>query len=825
MKKIISFAVCLCMLFSAAQFLAAGSSAYSDNPFSDVPENAWYTESVLWCYQRGYMAGSSKTTFSPSEGMTRAMTVTLFAAVAGADLTTGEFDDSGFNDVPNGKWFSRPVAWAAKTGVTSGTGGSMFSPEATVTREQFMLMLRRLLEYTGTDVSFKGGKAFDAFGDAETASAWAKESLSWAAENDLISGTGKKDGVPTLSPKGTVTRAQAAVFTRAALEKNLGGEYPVGSISLAGTDISEFTVIYSANYSFKLHDDNKETAEFLAKAIKDICGAELEIYLDTERPAVEGAHEILIGKTDREDAGFVTVDRDFDNNAYIYEMSGNYLIFTCPVDRYGSAFAVTRFLEDVCGATYYGSGLFGYKSMKSASIEDGVRVAKVARFENIDNWVKGGNDQFLGVIAGDDIMLNLSHSLPLLGCPGCEHGDKPTSSHHIYHYSGRDPCLSEPDSIDTIIKNVGYILNDKLGSDKTRHATIHVSQSDSAKYCMCEHCKAVYRLWGMGATYVQIMTYVSEAFSDEYPNVEFVAYGCDQTARRPRLPDEISDENYQAFLEKYGNLKYVPAKDITPPDNCILLLKADDSCESHPLTDPDCPRNVNYIKNVAGWCQVYKKILVNAFSGSKYSKYNPFPDIYELRESISFFAGIENYAGYRYFSFDGHVPEYGSLRAFLMSRVTWEPDISEKAYSDLIDSYVKTAYGAGYTFMREYIDRMEQLSSANHWWTYKGVGDRWNAILTREQWTENHASLCALLDRALELCDTDEQAKAVRNTYIPLKYIGVRLAYAQYKDTGAQADFNEFVRLNKAFYNELGELGRERPDNWTETLDPERWEL
>ena len=814
----------LIILLTAVLLLNVMPAAVSarDNPFDDVPAGKWYTSAVLWCYERGYMAGESENTFSPNKGMTRAMIVTLFAAVSGDDLKTGEYEHGGFDDVPDGKWYTRPVSWAAKNGITSGTGNGRFSPNDTITREQFVTMLRKLLEYKGVNVEYKGSNAINAFGDLGTASGWARTALAWAAENKLISGTGTVEGRPYLSPKGTVTRAQAAVFIKGALEKNIGGEYPVGSLTLGGTDISDFVIIYGDDFTVKMHESNKTAAEFLAAEIKNVCGVTLPVYKDSERRAYEGAYEILVGITDREALGFVTVDRDFSKPAYIYEMKGNYLIFTCPVDLYGTSMAVSRFLEEVCGATYLGDGMFDRTSMKSAELADGVRVAVECRYENVVVFTGVGDDYFLGTPNGDEIVLNLSHSLPVLGCPGCEYGDTPSSGHHIAHVLSRDPCLSEPDSIDIIINNVKYILQDKLGDNKTAAVQIHVSQSDSAKYCECQHCRDVYRVWGMGATYTQIMTYVWNAIKDEYPNVRLIAYGCDQTGQRPKLADEVSDEKYEAFLAKYGDLKYVPAKDITPPDNCILWLKSDVVCESHTMNDPDCPRNKAYLKNVAGWCQMYKTIYHNSFTGSKSSHYNVFPDIYELRDTFSFFAGIENYKGCREFFFDPY-DLYG-LREFLISRLIWDPFMSEKEYSSYIDTFLKNAYGPGETFIREYIDKMEELSSANHFWTYNGTGDRWDSILTRGQWDDNYGYLSGLYERALSLCDTEEQIYNVRRSFVSLKYIGCRMAYACYAESGSQDDLSAFSALSTAFYNEVRELGLRYPENWTDTLDPELWD-
>lgn len=41
-------------------------------PFTDVKEGKWYTDAVLRCYERGIMVGTTPTTFSPNDKVTRA---------------------------------------------------------------------------------------------------------------------------------------------------------------------------------------------------------------------------------------------------------------------------------------------------------------------------------------------------------------------------------------------------------------------------------------------------------------------------------------------------------------------------------------------------------------------------------------------------------------------------------------------------------------------------------------------------------------------------------------------------------------------------------
>jgi hypothetical protein len=46
-------------------------------------------------------------------------------------------------DVSEGAWYDDAVAFCAARGITNGTGSDRFSPDATLTRAQFLAMLMR----------------------------------------------------------------------------------------------------------------------------------------------------------------------------------------------------------------------------------------------------------------------------------------------------------------------------------------------------------------------------------------------------------------------------------------------------------------------------------------------------------------------------------------------------------------------------------------------------------------------------------------------------------------------------------------------------------
>ena len=122
---------------------AAGSPApgTGESPFTDVAEDAYYRNAVLWAVENGITAGSSETTFSPGWSCTRAQVMTFLWRAAGSPAPgTGE---NPFTDVAEDAYYRNAVLWAAENGITAGTSETTFSPDSFCTRAQVVTFLFR----------------------------------------------------------------------------------------------------------------------------------------------------------------------------------------------------------------------------------------------------------------------------------------------------------------------------------------------------------------------------------------------------------------------------------------------------------------------------------------------------------------------------------------------------------------------------------------------------------------------------------------------------------------------------------------------------------
>ena len=174
-------------------------------PFTDVSDSDWFYDPVCYVYSQGLMTGTSATTFEPNTSLSRAMLVAVLHRLEGSPPASG----SDFTDVADGDWYAQAVNWAASVGVVNGFDDGTFQPNAAITREQMAAILRNYAAYKGMDVTATGDLTY--YSDANSISAWAKDSVEWAVDQGLLSGM----TVDTLQPQGLSTRAQvAAVLER-----------------------------------------------------------------------------------------------------------------------------------------------------------------------------------------------------------------------------------------------------------------------------------------------------------------------------------------------------------------------------------------------------------------------------------------------------------------------------------------------------------------------------------------------------------------------------------------------------------------------------------
>ena len=173
------------------------------SPFADVAIDAYYYEAVKWAAENGITGGVGNSLFAPNQPCTRGQIVTFLWRAAGSPVVNYAMN---MTDVAEDAYYGEAVRWALSEGITTGTGKSSFSPDATCTRAQAVTFLARALNANAS------GKA--EFGDVPTDSYFA-EAVAWAAANGVTEGVG--GGL--FGSDNSCTRGQIVTFLYRAYNK------------------------------------------------------------------------------------------------------------------------------------------------------------------------------------------------------------------------------------------------------------------------------------------------------------------------------------------------------------------------------------------------------------------------------------------------------------------------------------------------------------------------------------------------------------------------------------------------------------------------------
>lgn len=118
--------------------------------FGDVPGRPhWAHDGIDFAISHGLFNGMSETRFEPDTTMTRAMLVTVLWR--SSDMP--EYSTNPFSDVPQNGWYSSAVRWASACDIVNGVGAAQFDPQGNITREQLATILYRFALYKNKEAA------------------------------------------------------------------------------------------------------------------------------------------------------------------------------------------------------------------------------------------------------------------------------------------------------------------------------------------------------------------------------------------------------------------------------------------------------------------------------------------------------------------------------------------------------------------------------------------------------------------------------------------------------------------------------------------------
>jgi hypothetical protein len=251
-------------------------------------------------------------------------------------------------------------------------------------------------------------------------------------------------------------------------------------------------------------------------------------------------------------------------------------------------------------------------------------------------------------------------------------------------------CLTNPDVLRIITEKV--LAN--IEANPTRK-NVSVSQNDNMNYCECDACRAIDEREGspMGSL------------------LAFVNAVADEVAKRH--PDV-----------KVGTLAYQysrrPPRTIRPRPNVQVQLCSIECCMIHPISDPVCPLNVEFCRDLAAWGGVCDDIRVWHYNTNFRDYLLPCPNLRVLEPNVRYFvqnnarglfvqaAGNEYWARKTTWDVSAIASPEGAvrgaelcdLRNYVIAGLLWDPSRSGRK---LVDEFISLHYAEAAGPIRRFI--------------------------------------------------------------------------------------------------------------------------
>ncbi len=187
------------LVFTTSHF-STYAVGYNKIAFSDVSDLAWYSDAVTYLAARGVTSGTTEDTFSPDATLSRGQFITLL--LRAYDIAPDDSSSDNFIDAGN-TYYTGYLATAKRLTISSGVGDNQFAPEKAITREEMFTLLYNALTVMEQLPEGDSGSSLSDFTDRASISTYAQEAMEYLVKTGVVSGN-----KGYLSPKATTTRAQ-----------------------------------------------------------------------------------------------------------------------------------------------------------------------------------------------------------------------------------------------------------------------------------------------------------------------------------------------------------------------------------------------------------------------------------------------------------------------------------------------------------------------------------------------------------------------------------------------------------------------------------------
>ena len=442
-------------------------------------------------------------------------------------------------------------------------------------------------------------------------------------------------------------------------------------MTIGGTDISEFSIVRPAD----MPEGQITALEMFAEQIRQVTGATLPILIDTDDQHVE--HEIIIGKTNRENAALAQALTEVKDDGYAIVVDQGDLYISATTGR-GVVYGMCDFLENYMGVRLYATDFIYHRNVGAITLTEGLKDVFSPEFYARRTWIdklvgdpldclifcKNNGDNLKKAKVGDTIVI------------------RSNSNHTIDNLAGVDseaviPCLTDEE----VYKTVLAAVIKKIEKNPNQSA-IQVGQGDGGKPCSCARCEAVHEEYGTkNATWFLFINRLADEVASLYP-----------------------DSGIKIITYSYQYTHGAPGNGYTVSDNVIINFCFDDACYNHAFADPRCEKNAPVVKELREWAKLCKADNLYVYEYAYNCGDAPLPDPNPLVMWDNFQLYLEcGVNGILSEGIQSKGGDFDHLRAYLRAKLVWNPHMSREAFFSIFKQFMVDYYGDAASLMIDYL--------------------------------------------------------------------------------------------------------------------------
>lgn len=185
------------------QIRIAVQTSLSSRYFNDLGNYSWAVSSVDLLYEQGIVTGTGNGRYSPQNSISRGDFMLMLDRMYDFPAASG----TGFSDVPVSSYYGAAIGAAKALGIATGYGDGTFRPNAPISRQDAMLLLKRAMVADGWSLGAGDTSLLWSFKDGSQVAPYAADAMASMVYFGIVAGNDDN----MLRPTANMSRAEMAV--------------------------------------------------------------------------------------------------------------------------------------------------------------------------------------------------------------------------------------------------------------------------------------------------------------------------------------------------------------------------------------------------------------------------------------------------------------------------------------------------------------------------------------------------------------------------------------------------------------------------------------